>query len=223
MEQGMKNHYKKGLWTVEEDNILMDYIRVHGKGRWNRIPKVTGLNRCGKSCRLRWMNYLSPNVKKGDFSEEEDDLIIRLHNLLGNRWSLIAGRVPGRTDNQVKNHWNTYLSKKLGINKKNKVGGFSETHTRHCREEVETLQSPSVLNPKDSGGFHSGSSGNIIHQANEGSRETTVIGGLDVLVPELGECFMGSFWLFHDELNQETPTLVELLAEYPMDMGWPEL
>ncbi|RVX18456.1 Transcription factor WER [Vitis vinifera] len=91
----------KGLWTVEEDRILMDYIRVHGKGKWNRIAKVTGLKRCGKSCRLRWMNYLSPSVKRGDFSQEEDDLIIRLHNLLGNRWSLIAGRVPGRTDNQA--------------------------------------------------------------------------------------------------------------------------
>ncbi|KAM1340160.1 hypothetical protein ACFX2H_038600 [Malus domestica] len=116
--EGGGTEYKKGLWTVEEDRILMDYIREHGKGKWNRVNKVTGLKRCGKSCRLRWMNYLSPNVKRGDFSEEEDDLIIRLHKLLGNRWSLIAGRVPGRTDNQVKNHWNTHLSKKLGVNSK---------------------------------------------------------------------------------------------------------
>ncbi|XP_048322518.2 transcription factor WER [Ziziphus jujuba] len=113
-----ENQYKKGLWTEEEDKVLLDYIRVHGKGQWNRIPKATGLKRCGKSCRLRWLNYLSPTVKRGGFSEEEDDLIIRLHNLLGNRWSLIAGRVPGRTDNQVKNHWNTHLCKKLGIVKK---------------------------------------------------------------------------------------------------------
>ncbi|PRQ17312.1 putative transcription factor MYB-HB-like family [Rosa chinensis] len=116
MEGSGRNHgYKKGLWTAEEDRILTEYIRVHGKGKWNRVTKVTGLKRCGKSCRLRWMNYLSPTVKRGDFSEEENDLIIRLHNLLGNRWSLIAGRVPGRTDNQVKNHWNSHLSKKLGV------------------------------------------------------------------------------------------------------------
>ncbi|VVA96064.1 unnamed protein product [Arabis nemorensis] len=109
------NEYKKGLWTVEEDKILMDYVKAHGKGHWNRISKKTGLKRCGKSCRLRWMNYLSPNVKRGHFTDQEEDLIIRLHKLLGNRWSLIAKRVPGRTDNQVKNYWNTHLSKKIEI------------------------------------------------------------------------------------------------------------
>ncbi|KAI9087648.1 hypothetical protein K1719_030518 [Acacia pycnantha] len=119
MEGG--HEYKKRLWNSQEDKILMDYVKQHGVGNWNRIAKLTGLKRCGKSCRLRWMNYLNPNVKRGDFSEEEDDLIIRLHNLLGNRWSLIAGRVPGRTDNQVKNYWNTHLSRKLGVNKKGKT------------------------------------------------------------------------------------------------------
>lgn len=72
-----------------------------------------GLLRCGKSCRLRWMNYLRPNIKRGNITPEEDDLIIRMHSLLGNRWSLIAGRLPGRTDNEIKNYWNTHLSKKL--------------------------------------------------------------------------------------------------------------
>ncbi|KAL9275543.1 Transcription factor WER-like protein [Drosera capensis] len=117
MVRGQESQHRKGLWSVEEDRILMDYVKVHGKGKWNRIAKLTGLKRCGKSCRLRWINYLNPSVKRGDFSEEEEELIIRLHNLLGNRWSLIAGRVPGRTDNQVKNHWNSHLSKKLGIRK----------------------------------------------------------------------------------------------------------
>nr|AAL01246.1 glabrous 1 [Arabidopsis lyrata] len=88
-EEKENQEYKKGLWTVEEDNILMDYVLNHGTGQWNRIVRKTGLKRCGKSCRLRWMNYLSPNVNKGNFTEQEEDLIIRLHKLLGNRWSLI--------------------------------------------------------------------------------------------------------------------------------------
>ncbi|KAI9177748.1 hypothetical protein LWI28_018803 [Acer negundo] len=104
MEKENSSQYKKGLWTVEEDKMLTDYVKVHGKGQWNRIAKKTG--------KLRWMNYLSPSVNRSSFTEQEEDLIIRLHNLLGNRWSLIAKRVPGRTDNQVKNYWNTHLSKK---------------------------------------------------------------------------------------------------------------
>lgn len=72
-----------------------------------------GLLRCGKSCRLRWMNYLRPDIKRGNITPDEDDLIIRMHSLLGNRWSLIAGRIPGRTDNEIKNYWNTHLCKKL--------------------------------------------------------------------------------------------------------------
>ncbi|XP_050378185.1 transcription factor MYB23-like [Argentina anserina] len=140
MEDGGRNHgYKKGLWTAEEDRILTEYIKVHGKGKWNRVTKATGLKRCGKSCRLRWMNYLSPSVKRGDFSEEENDLIIRLHNLLGNRWSLIAGRVPGRTDNQVKNHWNSHLSKKLGlINKYKGVRSKSKNRSRSHSSSTST-------------------------------------------------------------------------------------
>ncbi|XP_061360591.1 transcription repressor MYB5 [Gastrolobium bilobum] len=104
---------KRGPWTPEEDEVLADYIRKEGEGRWRTLPKRAGLLRCGKSCRLRWMNYLRPSVKRGQIAPDEEDLILRLHRLLGNRWSLIAGRIPGRTDNEIKNYWNTHLSKKL--------------------------------------------------------------------------------------------------------------
>ncbi|XP_044498259.1 transcription repressor MYB5-like [Mangifera indica] len=104
---------KKGPWTPEEDEILSNYIKREGEGRWRTLPKRAGLLRCGKSCRLRWMNYLRPCVKRGRIAPDEEDLILRLHRLLGNRWSLIAGRIPGRTDNEIKNYWNTHLSKKL--------------------------------------------------------------------------------------------------------------
>ncbi|CAL9111218.1 unnamed protein product [Musa textilis] len=104
---------KRGAWTAEEDGILEAYIKTHGEGRWRSLPKRAGLKRCGKSCRLRWLNYLRPDIKRGNISPEEEDLIIRLHKLIGRRWSLIAGRLPGRTDNEIKNYWNTYLRKKV--------------------------------------------------------------------------------------------------------------
>jgi len=108
-----KEGLNRGAWTKTEDIILSEYIRIHGDGGWRSLPKKAGLKRCGKSCRLRWLNYLRPDIKRGDISPAEEELIIRLHRLLGNRWSLIAGRLPGRTDNEIKNYWNTRLSKKL--------------------------------------------------------------------------------------------------------------
>ncbi|XP_016512353.1 MYB-like transcription factor 4 [Nicotiana tabacum] len=108
-----KAHTNKGAWTKEEDERLIAYIRNHGEGCWRSLPKAAGLLRCGKSCRLRWINYLRPDLKRGNFTEEEDELIIKLHSLLGNKWSLIAGRLPGRTDNEIKNYWNTHIRRKL--------------------------------------------------------------------------------------------------------------
>nr|ASR18088.1 R2R3MYB3 [Ginkgo biloba] len=108
-----KAHTNKGAWTKEEDERLIAYIQANGEGCWRALPKAAGLLRCGKSCRLRWINYLRPDLKRGNFSEEEDELIIKLHALLGNKWSLIAGRLPGRTDNEIKNYWNTHIKRKL--------------------------------------------------------------------------------------------------------------
>ncbi|KAM7274484.1 hypothetical protein ACFE04_016350 [Oxalis oulophora] len=108
-----KEGLNRGAWTALEDKILTAYIKAHGEGKWRNLPKRAGLKRCGKSCRLRWLNYLRPDIKRGNISDDEEELIIRLHNLLGNRWSLIAGRLPGRTDNEIKNYWNTTLGKKM--------------------------------------------------------------------------------------------------------------
>ncbi|RWW68947.1 hypothetical protein BHE74_00023494 [Ensete ventricosum] len=108
-----KAHTNKGAWTKEEDEKLISYIKAHGEGCWRSLPKAAGLLRCGKSCRLRWINYLRPDLKRGNFTAEEDELIIKLHGLLGNKWSLIAGRLPGRTDNEIKNYWNTHIKRKL--------------------------------------------------------------------------------------------------------------
>uniref|UniRef100_A0A0R0HNZ4 Uncharacterized protein n=1 Tax=Glycine max TaxID=3847 RepID=A0A0R0HNZ4_SOYBN len=94
---------KKGLWTQEEDLILIHHINTHGHKNWRALPKQAGLLRCGKSCRLRWINYLKPDIKRGNFTREEEDMVIQLHETLGNRWSAIAAKFPGRTDNEIKN------------------------------------------------------------------------------------------------------------------------
>ncbi|WVZ57080.1 hypothetical protein U9M48_007516 [Paspalum notatum var. saurae] len=108
-----KKKLRRGLWSPEEDEKLMNHIAKYGHGCWSSVPKLAGLERCGKSCRLRWINYLRPDLKRGTFSQEEEDLIIHLHSLLGNKWSQIAAQLPGRTDNEVKNFWNSYVKKRL--------------------------------------------------------------------------------------------------------------
>ncbi|KAL6838719.1 hypothetical protein ACP4OV_031433 [Aristida adscensionis] len=105
---------KRGPWSPEEDEALRSYVLRHGSGgNWIALPKKAGLKRCGKSCRLRWLNYLRPDIRHGGFTDEEDAVIISLYSQLGSKWSLIASQMEGRTDNDVKNYWNTKLKKRL--------------------------------------------------------------------------------------------------------------
>nr|AIS35926.1 MYB transcription factor 9 [Phalaenopsis equestris] len=108
-----KQKLRKGLWSPEEDEKLLKHITKYGHGCWSSVPKLAGLQRCGKSCRSRWINYLRPDLKRGTFSQQEENLIIELHAVLGNRWSQIAAQLPGRTDNEIKNIWNSCIKKKL--------------------------------------------------------------------------------------------------------------
>ncbi|XP_057872684.2 transcription factor MYB28-like [Cryptomeria japonica] len=129
----LKVGLQTGPWTPQEDNLLTNYIASHGEGDWRNLGPKAGLRRCGKSCRLRWLNYLRPTIKRGNISADEEDLIIRLHRLLGNRWSLIAGRLPGRTDNEIKNYWNTHLTKKLNTSSQ------KPTHSQEDKQRGEII------------------------------------------------------------------------------------
>ncbi|XP_077240969.1 uncharacterized protein LOC143881643 [Tasmannia lanceolata] len=124
--RSVKADVNKRAWTPDEDRKLSQCIKHHGEKRWRLVPIKAGLDRCGKSCRLRWLNYLRPNIKRGNFSDQEEDLMIRLHKLLGNRWSLIARRLPGRTDNEVKNYWNSHLSKRMNKQREKPSGNSTQ-------------------------------------------------------------------------------------------------
>ncbi|XP_024992336.1 transcription factor MYB41-like [Cynara cardunculus var. scolymus] len=124
-----KTGLKRGPWAQEEDDLLIDYINKNGHGSWRSLPKLAGLLRCGKSCRLRWTNYLRPDIKRGPFTTEEEKLVIQLHAILGNRWAAIAAQLPGRTDNEIKNLWNTHLRKRLVS-----MGIDPQTHEPSCSD-----------------------------------------------------------------------------------------
>ncbi|KAL6585196.1 hypothetical protein OROMI_004485 [Orobanche minor] len=148
-----KKELNRGAWAAEEDRKLAEAVGIYGAKQWTTIVAKAELNRCGKSCRLRWMNYLRPNIKRGTMSDQEEDLIIRLHKLLGNRWSLIAGRLPGRTDNEIKNYWNCHLSKKkydpgalvAGISTVEQKGSTSE-------QKQSILETKSIIKASTSSG-----------------------------------------------------------------------
>ncbi|OAY76401.1 Myb-related protein 306 [Ananas comosus] len=172
---------KKGPWTPEEDIILVSYIQEHGPGNWRSVPTNTGLMRCSKSCRLRWTNYLRPGIKRGNFTPHEEGIIIHLQALLGNR-----------TDNDIKNYWNTHLKKKIKKYQAaagNHVGSSDSTTANHelmskgyCTDAMNNPHSPLPLSAATSSSTYASSTKNISKLLETWMRSTTPV---DTKQPEV--------------------------------------
>ncbi|CAN4095265.1 unnamed protein product [Withania somnifera] len=135
-----KEGLNKGAWTPLEDKVLIDYIKVHGEGKWRNLPKRAGLKRCGKSCRLRWLNYLRLDIKRGNISPDEEDLIIRLHKLLGNSWF-------GRLNRSTSSNHRYYRSTHAKSAKPNQMAQLQQNNQEHkVHQDSHYVLQPDVGN-----------------------------------------------------------------------------
>ncbi|XP_050368239.1 transcription factor MYB63 [Argentina anserina] len=161
-----KSQVKRGPWSPSEDLRLISFIQKHGHSNWRALPKQAGLLRCGKSCRLRWINYLRPDLKRGNFTKEEEESIIKLHEAWGNKWSKIASHFPGRTDNEIKNVWNTHLRK--GLASKNSCGDDQSKELSSISSSYSSSSS-SASSQLSSGEPSAGTTAEFEHQSNQDS------------------------------------------------------
>ncbi|KAI4369693.1 hypothetical protein MLD38_018107 [Melastoma candidum] len=203
---------KRGPWTPDEDKILVAHIEKHGHGNWRALPKLAGLLRCGKSCRLRWINYLRPDIKRGNFTLEEEETIIKLHEMLGNRWSAIAARLPGRTDNEIKNVWHTHLKKRLKDKPVPKPELSNKTSEPESVSDVPT--SPHASSEVTSTSGHPNATADV------GCGEIKSEGTDPFQVLDIDESFwsgdFGSFSMMDDGILSNSSSSSEFM--YPMDM-----
>ncbi|WVZ91784.1 hypothetical protein U9M48_037910 [Paspalum notatum var. saurae] len=214
-----KQGVKRGPWTAEEDKKLISFILTHGRCCWRAVPKLAGLLRCGKSCRLRWTNYLRPDLKRGLLSTAEEQLVIDLHAKLGNRWSKIAAKLPGRTDNEIKNHWNTHIKKKLI-----KLGIDPVTHEPLANTKAASSQSTATdesaksSNAKDELSLKEGSHREVPLPTDSSEQSSWPDSGTNICSGEDPELLVN--WLSEADLCVEEPWLNSTSSNIEGPLPW---
>ncbi|KAK3445439.1 hypothetical protein EUGRSUZ_A01648 [Eucalyptus grandis] len=186
---------RKGPWIEQEDEILTAFVTVLGERRWDYIAKTSGLKRSGKSCRLRWKNYLCPNLKHGPISPEEERIIIKFHEQWGNKWSRIAEKLPGRTDNEIKNFWKTHLRKKVQSSKQALIGAACDDP----ESQMTTGSSLNVLSFSDFSHLNSPYEIRLLDWMSEFGNDANEVNCVDC--KHWGLCFCFPKWDFEEVDN----------------------
>ncbi|KAJ0983961.1 hypothetical protein J5N97_002317 [Dioscorea zingiberensis] len=199
----MKQEKRRGPWTEEEDIQLKWYVRLFGERRWDFLAQASGLNRTGKSCRLRWLNYLHPGLKHGRMTPQEEHLVLQLHSHWGNRWSCIARKLPGRTDNEIKNYWRTQMRKKAQERKRDSSSTSSDNNDISLDFNEPPLRTErGGKEEEDMEGYPMDQIWNmdsVSELSFEGCSDEICDGSWNQMPCTVEECYLDSLWKIEDE------------------------